>query len=447
MSSPAVEIRTITSDEAVDFRTAVRFGFATRDTVEDEGFAIATIDPIDRAQAAFEADRMVATLRSFPTELTVPGGTTVAAGGLSAVTCHPTHRRSGLLTEMIGRDLAASKEHGEVADILIAAEYPIYGRFGYGPAVMSLTWELDVAATRFAVAGTGTVGFVDDTTFRAEAPSVFERVRKSRPGMIARDDFNWDVRADIRRRPEEKPWLGMRIICRDEAGAAQGYANYKVEEHWEGMRPRGKVEVAELCAATPQAQARLWRFLAELDLIVTITAGDRPTDDTLPWLLHDARAAKCANLADFLWVRPLDVGPLLGARTYDSAGRLVLEVVDDRGFATGRFLLDASPDGPAARQRRSRPTSRCPSARLVRSASGACASPTFTMRDGWTRSVPVPSKQPTRCSPARSRRGATPGSDDARARSRTWVSRDRGAGVPVLRALALTLRRATRPSG
>ena len=47
---------------------------------------------------------------------------------------------------MIGRDLTTSRERGEVADVLIAAEYPIYGRFGYGPAVASTSWELVTGA-------------------------------------------------------------------------------------------------------------------------------------------------------------------------------------------------------------------------------------------------------------------------------------------------------------
>ena len=89
---------------------------------------------------------------------------------------------------------------------------------------------------------------------------------------------------------------------------------------WADRRPRGKVEVADLCAATPAAEARLWRFLAELDLVATVVAGDRPIDDLLPWLLVDARAAKQTDAGDFLWVRPLDVPALLTARAYERKG-------------------------------------------------------------------------------------------------------------------------------
>ena len=163
--------------------------------------------------------------------------------------------------------------------------------------------------------------------------------------MIGRSDFDWDVPADLRRRPEDKPWMGFRLLVRDDDGVAQGWANYIHKEQWTDMRPHSTADVRDLCAATPAAQARLWRFLAELDHVTTVAAGDRPVDELLPWLLTDGRAAKQLALIDFVWVRPLDVPALLSARTYVSTGRVVVEVVDAQGLAGGRFALDASPDG------------------------------------------------------------------------------------------------------
>ena len=163
--------------------------------------------------------------------------------------------------------------------------------------------------------------------------------------MIARDDLMWDVRADLRRRPEDKPWQGIRVLVRDDDGVAQGWANYKVDNSWIDLRSQSKVEITDLCAASTAAEARLWRFLVELDLVKTLKAVDRPVDDTLPWLLENARAVRKAGWADFLWVRLLDVPAALAARSYGTAGRLVLDVTDPLGFAGGRFALDASPDG------------------------------------------------------------------------------------------------------
>jgi predicted acetyltransferase len=294
--------------------------------------------------AAFDGSTIVATFQSFPTSLTLPGGRVVPAGAVTAVTCQPTHRRQGLLTRMITGDLAASRERGEVADVLIAAEWPIYGRFGYGPATMSTSFELDATA-RFTQPGAGSVEFVDNATFRVEAPAIYERVRLDRAGMIGRNELRWDTLADVRRRPEDKPWGGFRVLCRDDDGVAQAWASYKVESTWTGGRPSGVAEVADFCGANPAAEARLWRFLTELDLIATVKAVDRPIDDPLPWLLADARAARSGGVRDFLWVRPLDVAALLSGRRYTTSGRVVLEIVDDQELSAGRFELDASPSG------------------------------------------------------------------------------------------------------
>jgi predicted acetyltransferase len=340
------EIRPITPDEAVRYRRAIRAGFLDAETVDDEDWAREQSLPHDRSLAAFDGPDVVASLASFPTELTLPGGATVPAGAVTAVTCRATHRRRGILTSMIGHDLSTSRERGEVADVLIAAEYPIYGRFGYGPAVASTSWELVTGAgTRFVNPGAGTVQFMDNATYRKEAPAIFERVRLERAGMIGRDELTWDVQADVRRSPEAKPWQGFRLLCVDDAGVAQGYASYTIDRKWSDMRPQSVVELSELVAATPDAEARLWRFVAELDLVAAVKAGDRPTDEALPWLLENGRLAKQVSSFDFVWVRPLDVARLLTTRTYEAAGRVVFEVVDDQGLAAGRFALEASPDG------------------------------------------------------------------------------------------------------
>jgi predicted acetyltransferase len=48
-----------------------------------------------------------------------------------------------------------------------------------------------------------------------------------------------------------------------------------------------------------------------------------------------------------MWLRLLDLPAALSARRYAVADRVVLEVIDDDigGFATGRYVLDAGPDG------------------------------------------------------------------------------------------------------
>lgn len=350
MSTDEIVTRTISQDEALPFRRAVRAGFAQPETSdEDPSWARDATAPYDRARAAFDGDTMVATLRSFPNELTVPGGAQVPVGAVTAVTCQATHRRRGLLTRMMRDDLTESKERGEVADVLIASEYPIYGRFGYGPAVETTSWELDTAKARMEYGGEGSIEFVSNEQFRAEAPAIFDRVRRGRPGMIDRDDLDWDFLADLRRPPEEKPWHGFRVLCRDADGVAQGWASYTVKDDWQNLVSHSSAEVSGLLASTSAVQARLVRFLSELDLITRVVFRDRPADELLPHLLANARAARQTHRGDFLWVRLLDVPRALMARTYEATGRVVLEVVDDEGLAGGRYALDASPGGVSCR--------------------------------------------------------------------------------------------------
>ena len=55
--------------------------------------------------------------------------------------------------------------------------------------------------------------------------------------------------------------------------------------------------------------------------------------------------ARSSNGQDHLWLRVLDVARALEARTYGAPGRLVLDVTDRLGYASGRFALEAGPDG------------------------------------------------------------------------------------------------------
>src|SRR5438067_427183 len=123
--------------------------------------------------------------------LPAPGGpeTTTSSGrptaarvdAVSAASVLPTHRRRGLLSRMLTTDLHAARERGEVASILLPAEYPIYGRFGFGPAVDRADYALDTAAAEFTRAAPGTVELVEPARLRELAPPIFDRFRRQRP--------------------------------------------------------------------------------------------------------------------------------------------------------------------------------------------------------------------------------------------------------------------------
>ena len=364
------EIRRLRDDELVGFVETAGTAFLERakdaTKIADE---LRTLWDLDRTWGAFDGARMCGTFRSWATELTLPGGGRLPAAAVSGVTVLPTHRRRGILRAMVAAEHAAARDRGEAIGLLYAAEYPIYGRFGYGPATQEATWRLDARAAAFIPASSGRVEAVKpDETARAGLMSVFEAWRLRTTGEIQRRDHSWDF--DLALRPDHwgEDWKGFLALHRDDDGTVDGYVRYsRAEDKWEQGQPRNVVKVDELHALTDEAYVTLWRFLAEMDWVATVTAERRSPGERLPWLLVNARDIRQSELADALWVRLLDVPRALEARAYDRETSLVLEVVDVE--ATGgriRLHLDAGRDGATCRG-----TDRSPDLTLDVSALGA----------------------------------------------------------------------------
>lgn len=310
---------------------------------------VAPLWDLSRAWAAFDAGRLVGTFRSWSTRLTVPGNDQVPAAAVTNVTVLPTHRRRGVLTQMTAAEHAAARERGEIAAILHAAEFPIYGRFGYGPATWIGTWTVDGAHHAFRRPLAGSVELVAPKDARTHLVTVFETWRARQPGEIARRDYRWDIDLGLRGRGLGAPWKGLVALHRDDAGDVDGYVRYRTEEKWEQNLPRGVVTVDELHALTDDAFGALWRFVGELDLVGRIRAEFRSVHDGLRWLFVNSRVPQLTDVSDGLWVRLLDVPAALAARRYERADGLTLEVVDPEARdGRVRLRLDGGPSGATA---------------------------------------------------------------------------------------------------
>jgi predicted acetyltransferase len=340
-----IEIRTATEEEWPQWVDTMWRNFLSRAPEGEAEFRRPGAD-LTRAWAAIDDGRIAGTLRSWAGELTVPGSAFVKAGCVTNVGVLASHRRQGLLTAMIEADLRDTAARGEPLSILIASEFPIYGRYGYGSAAEHATWEIDALAARFESAPSGSVELTNLTQLRDVGPGVYERYRTVQPGAITRDERWWDITCRVVSEPKPDPEKSFVAISRDDSGEPDGYLHYHTESHWEGRRPRNKLTVDELVGVSPAAENRLWRLACDVDLVAVVEAHDRRVDEVLPWLLADARAARLTGRADFLWVRPLDVVAALRARRYGATGRVVLEVIDTFGLASGRYALES--DGEAA---------------------------------------------------------------------------------------------------
>ncbi|WKX71143.1 GNAT family N-acetyltransferase [Streptomyces sp. XD-27] len=352
----ALDIRTIDASDDSEVSAwilALQTGFLRPPTVPKEEVEIRRGGMYPgRVQGAFDSDagRWVATFRSFPQQLTAVGGASVPADAISNVTVSPTHRRRGLLSRMMDRDLRAAKERGDAVATLVAAEYPIYGRFGFGPATWTTEWQVDVPRAgldpRHAgpVDG-GRIDLVDGAAVRELGPVLHERLRAVQHGVIDRPERGWRQSTGETPMPGH-PWKEpFHAVYRSPEGTVDGLVTYTADDVWEAKLPQNTATVLDLIAVSPAAERALWHYLLSVDWITTVKSGCRAPDDLLPLLLPDPRAARVTAHADFLWIRPLDVPRLLETRTYPVADALVLEFADRAGLAEGRFLLEAGPDG------------------------------------------------------------------------------------------------------
>src|SRR3954471_23476519 len=125
-----MEIRPVTGDEGEAFLRTFEGAFHEDVHAEDVELFSQLVEP-ERTLAAFDGEQMVATAGIFTRELTVPGAV-MRVAGVTLVGVLPTHRRRGLLTQLMRRQLDDVRAAGEPVAALWASEAAIYGRFGYG---------------------------------------------------------------------------------------------------------------------------------------------------------------------------------------------------------------------------------------------------------------------------------------------------------------------------
>jgi predicted acetyltransferase len=343
-----MELRAATREEFDAFSESALWAFHRILTDEDR-LRYEKIDEPDRSLAWFDDDgRIVATTGAFTRALTIPGAVAPCAG-VTAVAVVPTHRRRGLLTSMMRRQLDDLRERGDALAILWASEARIYGRYGYGVAtrMARLSARRPQAVLAHPVAGEGPLRAGPAGEFVEAMRAVHERVRVERPGMLDRPGPWWEDRLDDpeSRRNGAQPLQAVTV--------PDGYAIYAVRPDWGDDGPAGDVGVRELVAATPEARARLWAFLLDQDLTSTISWRTAPVDEPLSLMLSDARALR-ATVVDALWLRLVDVAAALAARSYVSDPAVVLDVTDAFcPWNAGRYRVadggceradDASPD-------------------------------------------------------------------------------------------------------
>jgi len=337
------EIRAVGLDELDALLLADQRGFANEPPRPNASRSWATGE-LDRTRVAFEAGEIVGVSRTYSFDLTMPGGGMLPAAAVSWVSVLPTHRRRGVLTQMMAAMHDDARERNEPAAILTASESQIYGRFGYGVAA----WRLGISAERAHIAfarpddSPGRMRFVARDDAMRVLPAIYERVRPLRAGMVSRPDFWWEqVFWDFMVRSTKANFIAVHS---DADGRDDGYVGYSISGEGVGGITDGRLTVIDMQAESPAAWMSLWRYVFGVDLIRTVTAGNLPVDDPLRHIVVDSRRVRVDYVNDHLWLAPLDPVAVLGARTYAVPGRVVVEVNAPDGSSV-TVALEAGADG------------------------------------------------------------------------------------------------------
>jgi predicted acetyltransferase len=303
-----------------------------------------------RAWGVRDQGRWVATLRTGERTLAVPGAgdTTkdLRVDAVTNVTVAATHRRRGLMSRMLDGSLRAARERGDGVSILIAAEWPIYGRFGYAPAILSADYRLRCSRPGATCPGEpARVRQVTRDEFGEVAPAVYAESRRCRAGQIDRDARWWNqlLGRDGYAASDQLPhnWF-----VHEGDDGPDGLLSWTATGDFNLVPPLGTVEVGDLVSANDIAYRDLWAYLSGIDGIEQVSLSNRPVDEPVRWLLGDGRALVLSQQVDLVWLRLLDVPAALAARRYAIPEDIVIEVIDeDAGrFASGRYRLRADGD-------------------------------------------------------------------------------------------------------
>jgi predicted acetyltransferase len=337
----ALEFRPIKKEELLQFVGVNLTAFGEAMDSWHEGWFESRFDG-SATMAAFDAGVLVGSSMSVPVTVAVPGGI-VRAAGVTAVGVLPTHRRRGILRQLMSRLLAEARSAGLPLAVLWASEGGIYSRFGFGPAARSLGVQLQhPRAALLPSPSTGRMRLVSLAEAHRILPPVHDRAVHQRPAMVARDEVGWRYALS-----EEDPHLPrgeahLFTVVHETDSGPDGYLVYRIKPDWTPRGPENTLVVVEMVAVNPMATAELWRYCTEVDLVRRIEAsgrGARPVDDPIFWLAMDPQAV-VGTLTTTLWARVIDVPALLGARRYRQDGALTLDLDPGPDREGSRFLLE-----------------------------------------------------------------------------------------------------------
>nr|WP_255622171.1 GNAT family N-acetyltransferase [Tessaracoccus sp. OS52] len=268
------------------------------------------------------------------------GAGIVPALVINTIAVRPSHRRRGLLTEMMRRHLDAARAEGRALAVLTASEGTIYGRYGFGVCNRRLEVQVDTRRLRFreeVEPAEGTVEFVAPAFLEPHLERIWLSHQARYRGAAGIQHAHRLVGTGAWDRDEEGPSRGLRAVVHfDTDGEPDGFALFKFKG-WDTEPITTSVQL--LCSPEAAIDRALWHALATTDLVENLDYGLSHPGDPLPLALVDPWAVKVKGAHDWVWLRILDLPKAVSQRGFESDGEVTIGLTDAMGYCSGSWRL------------------------------------------------------------------------------------------------------------
>lgn len=327
-------------DDAIRLDGTAFLGSTPPDFLTD--FVIPTLE-IERYTGVFDDSELVGVAGIFTKDITFPGGRQVPFAGVTWVGVKPGYTGRGILRSLMTDQLHGLHTRGqEPVALLTASESGIYGRFGYGMATRNASFEIPSGTAFKTDPPRGTVKQIPREQALPHLKEIHRRVAAVSPGYLSRPESIWSLLYS-----DHEIYRSGRSTL-EFAVHADGFLAFRTKGNFDERGPRGELLVHELCAATPEARAALWRHVLDYSLVREIIYPRGSVDEMLQDLVVDPRALKTST-RDHLWLRIVDLDRTVPLRSYSAAADVVVRVVDTFcPWNDGTWALSLGPTGGTA---------------------------------------------------------------------------------------------------
>ncbi|NOU99599.1 GNAT family N-acetyltransferase [Paenibacillus planticolens] len=265
------EIRTLHQEEISESMALSQFAFQYKLSAEEQAERDRLADP-KKIWGYFVEEKLAAKLHIHDFHTWV-NGQRFAMGGIAGVATWPEYRRNGMVAKLLIQALKVMKEQGQTLSFLAPFKFEFYRKYGWEAYIDYLKYEIPAdKLPRFqASEGSSVIRVTKDMEL---INPIYEKYAGQFNGMLERDAEWWNTK-------HFKQKDGTVALYVNAQGEHTGYVFYQVKD--------STATIHEMVFLNEDARRGLWKFIADHDSMITKVEIKAPSDDQLPFLVHDPK--------------------------------------------------------------------------------------------------------------------------------------------------------------